>query len=334
MTGGSQATARMLEGHFACGTGIHISSECLDRSYVSKTATHHLLITVPSVGAGPLEPPSFASVAQSDRDAKEQVPETGWGVITDWESLDNGIQVALSARVDRLAFLIELVAVGLLPLSPERTGAIHEVDAWWSLFSMWVEIFTSQDANDRGRTQVGTNTGPIWSWESRSGTRTNASKNTVWPARNAPERLLDHATFEACMKLAAAGEPPPDMWLFIRDARALINSGDYRRAVIDAGTAAELAMTEILDQHLATTEAKLRDALVERSRTLEGRAKLMKELGAASVPTMFKEHLQNPRNSAAHGGHRSSLEGAKKAVAIASDLVQQAEPLFRLLLDS
>ncbi|WP_203457401.1 hypothetical protein, partial [Mycolicibacterium sp. CBMA 361] len=91
------------------------------------------------------------------------------------------------------------------------------------------------------------------------------------------------------------------------------------------------AMTELLDQHLAVTETKLRDALVERSRTLEGRAKMLKDLGIGTVPTTFKEHLQMPRNKAAHGGHRLSLEGANKALAVASNLVEQAEPLLSLL---
>jgi hypothetical protein len=218
-------------------------------------------------------------------------------------------------------------------LDAARRGAIQEIDAWWLLFSLWVEIFTSQDATDNGRTQTGTWTSPIWTWECRAGVRERASTNTAWPVKSAPEQLLDRSTLEACMSLAALAEPPPNIWLFIRDARALINSGDYRRAVIDAGTAAELAMTDILDQYLAATDAVLRAALIDRSRTLEGRANLMKELGAGTVPNKFKEHLQNPRNKAAHGGHQPTLDGARKAVAIALDLVEQAEPLLGLLPD-
>ncbi len=111
----------------------------------------------------------------------------------------------------------------------------------------------------------------------------------------------------------------------------LLTGGDYRRAVIDAGTAAELAVTEILDQDLATTDSVLRDALIDRSRTLEGRAKLMKDLGAGSVPETFKNDLQVPRNKAAHGGVPQTLADATKALAVATNLVEQAEPSLGLI---
>jgi hypothetical protein len=41
---------------------------------------------------------------------------------------------------------------------------------------------------------------------------------------------------------------PPAEWLFIRDARSLLSAGDFRRAVIDACTAAELSVTALIDR--------------------------------------------------------------------------------------
>jgi HEPN domain-containing protein len=133
------------------------------------------------------------------------------------------------------------------------------------------------------------------------------------------------------MALTVTGRKPPAEWLFIGDARSLMKTGDYRRAVIDAGTAAELAMTEILDQYLATTESDTRNALLSRSRTLEGRATLIKELNAGEIPTDFTPGLKNPRNRAAHGGEQPTRSVAQKAVEIAEEIVEQAHPILGLL---
>ena len=133
------------------------------------------------------------------------------------------------------------------------------------------------------------------------------------------------------MTLTASGDRPPDEWLLIAEARSLINAGDYRRAVIDAGTAAELAMTEILDQYFASTETDIRDAILSRSRTLEGRATLIKELRAAQIPPDFTAGLKTPRNRAAHGGELPTRDAAVKAVRIATEIVEQAHPVLGLI---
>jgi hypothetical protein len=50
--------------------------------------------------------------------------------------------------------------------------------------------------------------------------------------------------------LALAGEDPPLAWILLRDARSLREAGQCRRAVIDAATSAELAVTAMLDDLL------------------------------------------------------------------------------------
>jgi hypothetical protein len=236
------------------------------------------------------------------------------------------------ARVDRwrIELLIELAAGKAFRNA--AWSAVEEIDDWWELFTAWLEIITSHNVSTR-RTSGGIRSEPIWIWDSSDlASRRDATVARSWPIYSqSTGPPIDGTTLEACMRLAADGEPPPDMWLFIRDARALIARGDYRRAVIDAGTAAELAMTEILDQDLVTTDSALRDALITRSRTLEGRAKLMKELAAGAVPTNFKDDLQIPRNKAAHGGVPQTLASATKALEVAVNLVEQAEPSLGLI---
>jgi hypothetical protein len=126
---------------------------------------------------------------------------------------------------------------------------------------------------------------------------------------------------------------PPAEWLFIRDARSLLNTGHNRRAVIDAATAAELAMTTLIDQYLATanTDEIVRTALVKRYSALEGRATLLRRLRSGLLSDQLQRDLIEPRNRATHSGHSLTNEQAQTAVDMAVDIVEEAHPLASLL---
>ena len=335
-TPSSNADPRLVEGHVACGAGVPVVADCVGQSFNTKTKSLDLVVTLPRFNYDlQLVAPEWQANAANPADLKEQEQDFKWGVITAWENSPDGSQLPITARVDRwrIEFLVESPAGA--PFSTTAWSAMEEIDDWWELFSSWLEIITSHNVSAK-RTSGGIRAEPIWIWDASDFmTRRNAgvarSGHIYNQTTGAP---VDIATLEACMRLAADGQPPPDMWMFIRDARSLIARGDFRRAVIDAGTAAELAMTEILDQDLATTDHMLRDALLARSRTLEGRANLMKDLNAGKVPETFRKDLQGPRNRAAHGGVPQTLADATKALAVATNLVEQAEPSLGFIPES
>lgn len=309
-----------------------MSADCIGRSFYTRTKSFDLAVTLPRFDYDlRLAAPEWEAPASTPAALKEQEEDFKWGTITAWENAPDGSQLPIMARIDRwrIEFFVEL-APGT-SFHTAAWSAMEEIDDWWELFRSWIETITSHNVSTR-RTSGGIRSEPIWIWDSSDfANRRDASIAHSWPFYEQAGPPIDATTLEACMSLAADGEPPPDMWLFIREARALIDRGDFRRAVIDAGTAAELAMTEILDQDLATTDSVLRDALIDRSRTLEGRAKLMKDLGAGKVPETFKNDLQVPRNKAAHGGVPQTLADATKALAVATNLVEQAEPSLGLI---
>jgi hypothetical protein len=122
-------------------------------------------------------------------------------------------------------------------------------------------------------------------------------------------------------------------WLFIRDARSLLNGGQNRRAVIDAATAAELAMTTLIDKYLATanTDEIVRTALLRRYSALEGRTALLRRLRSGLLSDQLQRDLIEPRNLATHGGHSLTDAQAQTAVDMAIDIVEAAHPLANLL---
>ena len=259
-------------------------------------------------------------------------PSLEWGVIAHWTGEHSrGNQAPASVRVLRLGFKIDGRIADRPQIGDVQRATPSALDSWWDLFSSWAAILSNQDPRDHLRMQGAVRREPVWMWVGSADERRAESVSSDVPRWDRHGDPLDADTIEVCAQLAGSGESPPAEWLFIRDARSSITAGDYRRAVIDAGTAAELAITELLDQHLSNVDDELSSALLKRARALEGRSTLMKELNAGSEPIGFTDSLKNPRNNAAHKGHSPSKETAQRAVEIAIELVEQSTPALGLV---
>jgi hypothetical protein len=196
------------------------------------------------------------------------------------------------------------------------------------LISSWIEIFTKQDFVELGKPNGGIRAESVFMWTGdETGLRTNPARDTNIPTYSDQADKLDHNTLNACMALAANGTEPPVEWLFIRDARSLLNARQYRRAVIDAGTAAELAMTTLIDRRLGNAEEAIKKALYAKYQTLSGRNQLMNKLDAGDTPERLQQDLGEPRNNAAHTGASPIFDDASLAIRKATELVEQAHPL-------
>jgi hypothetical protein len=116
--------------------------------------------------------------------------------------------------------------------------------------------------------------------------------------------------------------------LLIRDARSLAMAGQTRRALLDAGTAAELAMTALLETYLFPSGEPIQKALFERYKTLGGLKELALQLIPQKVPQQLQDDLIEPRNDAIHRADEPvSGATALKAIAKAVELVALLHPI-------
>lgn len=358
-----------FEGHFVVGgSGLYVSTGCLGRTFTSRTANHDLTIGLPQVDARPDpftpeirqrlgEPPSMPkwdlippAWAYGPRDENERLEEEHispvWGGI-----LDDGRAEAVypeSARdravVVRCRFYTMLAAADADQFEAAAEVFLSELDDWWKRFTSWVGIVTGQDFVGLGGYPGGaTRSRPLLTWTGdTTGQRADVNYRSYFP----PPRLgfamstLQLDLLEACVTTTGNQDPPPAEWLFIRDARALVNAGQIRRAVLDAGTAAELAMTTLVDQHLeeAHAEEALRRALTRGYNTLGAKRELLELLRPGLLPAGVQPDLINVRNTASHGRSRAgqrwdeiTAEQGAKAVEIATTIVELAHPLASLL---
>ncbi|MBU8841238.1 hypothetical protein [Mycolicibacterium goodii] len=203
----------------------------------------------------------------------------------------------------------------------------HNMDSWWENVRTWLEISTNQRL-----AQVGHEEGFWLDTYSNTSVWTVADDGTRQPMPIGgtgvpePDKVLavTPETLQDCLELATT--TPPLAWTLLRDARALQRAGQHRRAVIDAAIAAELAVTQLIDQQLQNTDEDKRENLLKSHKTLGGKTTLLKELGAP-LPDPFKAELIDRRNKVLHEGENITAKQSAEAFMQAVPVVSKAFPL-------
>jgi hypothetical protein len=341
-SGGRVAKEWPVEGHLLVpGSGLVVRTDCLGRSFTSRvttsTASYGLTIGLPqldpgSTPPGPLIPPEW-TVGLSDEN-EEADEATHWGV-----TRRQG-----DAVVFRCRFYTTVTASDHEEFLEVSGDFGAELTAWWKHFTSWVGILASQDL-------LGS---PEWDWRRREiigpdqleWTSDGHGQRAVFysgaPKKRVSDtfRILELHDLEACATAAGNQGPPPVEWLLIRDARSEANAGwdlhandSLRRAVIDAATAAELAMTALIDKYLDDANAlePVRKALARSSMNLGGKKEVLNLLRPGLLHNRVQNDLINKRNGASHRGEQYDEDETQAALDIATAIVESAYPLASLL---
>lgn len=89
--------------------------------------------------------------------------------------------------------------------------------------------------------------------------------------------IVDRNIFRAAALLSEPG--PPLSWILLRDARSLKDAGQYRRAVIDAAAASDIAVTQLLDAELQSKNPANRTQIMTKSPMLGQKLTQLASLG-------------------------------------------------------
>ena len=330
-----------VEGHVIVpGSGLVVRRDCLGRSFRSRvrhsTGSYDLTIGLPRLGRDEeIIAPMWDFGPSDESELAAERSTIRWGELT--SLLDH-------ARVFRCGYYTTLPASDDGELGETVWDVFNfEFEFWWEAFTSWAAILASQDL-------VGP---PEWDWSGpdlegwlidahgrRAGFITGTILNVMKKADSPTHRVLELQDLEACVTAAGNQGLPPVEWLLIRDARSQANFGDefhgrenLRRAVIDAATAAELAMTSLIDKYLddASVLEPLRKALARSSNNLGGKKEVLNLLRPGLLHKRLQEDLINKRNGASHHGKHYSSEEAEAAIDIATAIVESAYPLASYL---
>lgn len=240
-----------LEGAFRCGEGFLATPECLGQTFQSRTASHPVSITLPQFQAGPprasLRRPAWRYVREGeDPNVIPTDPDDDWGLVSGGNA-DN----PKYAHVLQCVVHSEVTADDDDSFKAAAAQFGDELSDWWALVCDWLDVLTLQDFAGLGRAQrsILNDSVQMWSVDSNGIRRAGVNYQVMTGGMNWVE-VLDRQRIQAAMDLAASNSSPHVEWLFLRDARSLLNAREYRRVVIDACTAAELSVTALIDRKL------------------------------------------------------------------------------------
>jgi hypothetical protein len=278
--------------------------------------------------------PSFDGTAVLEPSLHYKRPETWlnvdppnpWGELRITGSADDGSIVPHTVCVKRVRIMLWVSPNDAFEqhLGPRLDEALWP---WWEALSTWIEVVTGQDLASLGdRRPKQPQTFHLWGGNADG---TMRPLSTMFYATFYPTNIqvLTSDGLQACLSAVARGQTPAPERLHLSDARSLHNDGQWRRAVIDAATAAEVAIISWLDSRLKTAEPDVKAALLDTPLTLGRLHRLYTKLGG-ELPGNFDKLVVAPRNHAAHRGMALTEEESAAAIETTSALLDAASPVL------
>lgn len=140
------------------------------------------------------------------------------------------------------------------------------------------------------------------------------------------DNFFSHKLISEAIELTNEMKEPNYSRVLLRDAIAHRNNHDFRRAILDATTAIEIAFTNRIIKEFNNRgigNDNFSDSILRKFHSLNGRIELLLSLDI-KLPIsqkVYKDFLSNIRNRAIHAGYKSNREEASKVIDAASETV-------------
>lgn len=325
---GNSSSRPLIEGiyhpHLVDGPGtfpIEVESTTLGQTYLTAIAGFLAEVSMPRLDlaykkSGPLAPPKFDAYNDDFDWSNALFPSE-----PDWPKWGRHQGVG---RANIREFRLAVDPGDTLP--QYASAAVQQaIGGWWRLAKAWIEILTSQDLEgaDRFHWSAGSlsllyREHPDGAWNSQRGE--SSLRNSWRPNMGFGASAHLSSAFHA----AGCDHAPPLEWQLLREALRAFEGGQYRRVLIEAGIAAEVALTEYLirGRRMPKTDRPTLGTLVAAEEAA----------GETSIlPPGFRESVLTARNQVIHHRQFPSDDDAVIAFQLTIDLLEKASPRDRLL---
>jgi HEPN domain-containing protein len=216
----------------------------------------------------------------------------------------------------------------------ERLQIVDEISdsirCWFLIVCEWLEAATGQRLRPYNPAPSGPGRiDPIDLWE----TRAAGAIQMPAPAYKVQVSVAPGSTtvslhrWRWALGHASGGDRVRVEHQLLGEARLALAAQQFRKAVLEAATAAEVSLTAALSQQLAATnETSVVEEILRKYRGLSERINLCKVL-RMQHPENLVRGLGEPRNHAIHKGTNPTSEEATEAVRIAAEVLKLHSPL-------
>ncbi|MDE1675280.1 hypothetical protein [Nocardia gipuzkoensis] len=322
--------SRVVEGRFfELFDELAVTVDCLGRTYETVIGDQRIVILMPSLpdpldGEDPHRPLVAPQAHYENFAPPNDASQRAWGAVT---GTDKGEPTRV--EVARLAYRFEITGT-----DDDVAKACRQIEddltTWWERVAMWLDTYAELDLlNHRGSRVI-----PVGY---RLDAVTRHDDGAVHPVRWQPAGVTitipkdpvfpDSVALERSFKLAGTKAALPEEWQYLREARSWLNAGQTRRAVIDACTAAEIALAHQVHDMLSGTDKVVIQQLLDLCHGVADVAQVVRKIGGTTASrNQVEQKLANVRNRAAHAGAEPQREETTQAVMVAADIVEHARP--------
>jgi hypothetical protein len=147
------------------------------------------------------------------------------------------------------------------------------------------------------------------------------------PPRRKRDDIITSALLSGALLRSAAGEEPTLQWRLLSRAQRLY---DHRQAIVEAASAAEIALAESVHRRLgSTTSERARERIIKNANGIVGLVELLHELDGDTTKSRrnaVADRVAGPRNLAAHRGIAPDLPTLHAALAEVRQLLTKYTP--------
>lgn len=187
------------------------------------------------------------------------------------------------------------------PGGPDEENAqtvLHEAARFSSAVKSWVSVLSARDLDPSGfELEQHAATASIWLQDAPEGRQLFCPHPTQLTVTLPSAHVASHDEWRAILAQASKSSLPPDAHLFLAEARKMHNQRVPRRAVLDAATATEIALTKLLDDLLVGTPERVADVLREKCRMLATLTEVCRRF-YPTLPPSIVAAVAEPRNRA------------------------------------
>ncbi|MDO5653073.1 MAG: hypothetical protein Q4G39_03110 [Brachymonas sp.] len=208
-------------------------------------------------------------------------------------------------------------------VSEEGARVIRGFDSWRTLFLCHLELLTKQRRIQQIRVQNKIDDLDLFCWSAenkpeRPWDKEPTEVQIVFPSE---DTFLKVSQFNRLCELASAGIELPLEYRIQLEAYRALAVGDFRKAIIEAGAAAEVALTSAICAKLSTDGITHGDELLGKFRTLGGRLNLAKKIGLQLPKLGISKNLVQPRNEVVHKADFADHRTAYLAIEVTDELI-------------
>ena len=214
-------------------------------------------------------------------------------------------------------------------MSAQATSVHKGFARWYKLFVQYFELVTKQRSLSLVEAEPYPGQLDLFRWSSAGKPDRPYDREphraTIYASRT-DELLLKPFQFDEICALAASSKEPALHYRIQLEAYRAMRNGDYRKAIIETGTAAELGLVRAAMEVMSKSGITFVDDLVKRFPALGGKLELARMVGVALPSTDYQGRLVTPRNGVIHRGAFAGRGTALDALQVTDELLRRIFP--------